>query len=81
MPGRQPLQHEGRASCIREAVASVIQRLRLRFTKSSSEEPKDEKDPKAEDRQRVLSPILLPFHPYTGHTHTYIYILSGRKPL
>ncbi len=72
MTGHQPLPHEGRPGRIREAVASFIQRLRLRLTKSSSEEPKDEKGPMAEDPQRVLSPILLPLPPiYRPYTRTF----------
>ncbi len=74
MTGRQPLPHESRARRIREAVASVIQRLRLRLSKSSSSESVDKKDSMPElkdpeDHQRVLSPIHLPlppiYRPYT----------------
>ncbi len=64
--------HESCARCVREAVASFIQRLRLRLTKSSSEKPKDERGPMAEDPQRVLSPILLPLPPiYRPYKRTF----------
>ncbi len=77
MTGRQPRPHESRARRFREAVASVIQGLRLRFSKSCSDESLDKKDPIPDSKdpevhQRALSPIHLPLPPiYRPYTKTF----------
>ncbi len=73
----RPFPRESRVRRVREAVASVIQRIRLRLSKTSSNESIDKQDPMPELKdpevhQRVLSPPHHPLPPiYRPHTKAF----------